>query len=202
MKTAIAIFMLSLLQVGFFAVTYCHKPTGGFAAYYFLWMLVPATLAAIAFAPRYHFSAAISNAIIAGLMFDYLFLKLGYFWPGRPKESPFLAIGYVVMGAVLAFVVAGFVHAIIAAIDRQPASSKMSQEFLAFGKGFSFSTVCGAVAFPLLLMSGNVTVGRPTEPPFLFAFIVVVCMILFGSALGLAVGLMHRPTGRGIAIAG
>ncbi|MDB2686341.1 hypothetical protein N9Y42_03955 [Mariniblastus sp.] len=202
MKTAIAILTLALLQIGFLAVTYYQDPKDDFTAYYFLWILVPSTLAAIIFAPRYHFLAAISNAILAGLMFDYLFLQLGYFWPGRPKESPVLAIGYVVIGAALAFVMAGFVHSIVTAIDLQSANSKLSQGFLGFRKGLSFSIICGAVAFPLLAMSGPAGAGVKPNPPFLFAFIIAVCIILIGSTVGIAVGLTHRPIHRDITMAG
>ena len=202
MKTAVTIFLLSLLQVGFFAVTYFHKPADNFTAYYFLWMLVPATLAAIVFAPRYHFFAAIFNAIVAALMFNYLFLQLGYFWHGRPKESPYLAIGYVVMGAALAFAMAGFVHAIIRAIEQQSASSNLSREFLAFRKGLSFSAICAVVAFPLILMSGPAGAGVEPKLPFLFAFVVAVCMILSGTIIGVLVGLRHRQVDPNVTIAG
>ncbi len=101
MKTTIATISLALLQTLFFAITYFQNPTDEFAAYYFAWVLIPATIAAVVFEPRFHFVAAITNAIVATLLFNYLFLQHGCFWPDRPKESPQLAVGYVVIGLLL-----------------------------------------------------------------------------------------------------
>jgi K+-sensing histidine kinase KdpD len=202
MKTPIAIFSLAILQLAFFAVTYYQNPTDGFAIYYFSWMLVPATVAALTFAPHYHFFAAISNAIIAALLFDYLFIQHGYFWPERPKESPVLAIGYFVFGVGLAFVMAGFVHVVIKRIDKEPSTTKSSRTMIAMRKGLAFSTICAAIAYPLFTMFGPVGTGIKPDPPFLLALFAALGMILTGTIIAMVVGLTYHPTVSDATIAG
>jgi hypothetical protein len=202
MKTAIIIFLLAILQIAFFAVTYFRNPTNGFAAYYLLWMLVPATVAALTFSPRYHFVAAISNALIAALLFDYLFIQHGYFWPERPKESPSLAIGYVAIGVGLAFVMAGFIHVIIKRIDKEHSATRYSRTMIAMRKGLAFSTICAAVAFPLFGMFGPVGTGITPDPPFLLALFAALCMISAGTIIAMVVGLTHHPKISNTTIAG
>ena len=195
MKTAIAIILLALLQAAFFALTYFHDPTTDkFTGYYFAWVLIPATVAAIAFAPRFHLVAAISNAIVATLLFDYLFLQHGYFWPDRPKESLQLAVGYVAIGAVLAFVVAGFVHATIRRLQQAATLAKWPRIFLAVRKAFVFSIICAMVAFPICTMFGPAGTGVTPNPTYVFAAIVSAVLIFFGTIISLVVGLTYYPT--------
>ena len=196
MKTTIAVFSLALLQASFFALTYIQKPTDEFAAYYIAWVLIPATTAAIVFAPRLHFVAAISNAIVATLLFDYLFLRHGYFWPDRPKESPQLAVGYVVIGAVLAFVAAGFVHATIKRIQQSATNAKLPRTIIAVRKGFAFSIICAAFAFPICTMFGPTGTGVAPNRTYAFAAIVALCLIIFGIMTSLVVGLTYDPKTR------
>jgi len=194
MKTTIAILMLALLQATSFAITYSHNPTDNFAAYYLAWVLIPALVAALVFAPRFHFIAAIFNAIIATLLFDYLLLWHGYFWPERPKESPGLAVGYVLLGVVLAFVVAGFVHASIERIKRMPVARRMPRTLAAVRQGLVFSLICAVVAFPLCTMFGPVGPGVTSRPTFMLATIVASCFLIFGTLISLIVGLTFDPT--------
>lgn len=193
MKTTIAIVSLVFLQAAFFAVTFFHNPIDNFAAYYFTWVLVPSTIAALAFSPQFHFVAAISNAIVATLLFDYLFLEHGYFWPDRPKESPSLAIGYIVIGIGLAFIVAGFIHAIIERIKRSTTTGKFNRTLFAIRKGFLFSMICAAVAFPICTMFGPVGLRVPPNPTYLFATLVATCLIVFGTITSMIVGLTFNP---------
>jgi hypothetical protein len=194
MRSTIAIIVLALMQTLFFAITYCQNPTDGFASYYFAWVLVPATVAALAFTPRFHFVGAISNAIVSSLLFDYLFLQHGYFWPERPKESMNLAIGYVVNGAGLAFIVAGFVHSIIKQIERARPDKVSARMVIAMRKGFVFSLICAAVAFPLCTMFGPVGTGVQSNPIYAFATIFAASVVLTGTLLSVAVGLSYDPT--------
>ncbi len=194
MKTTIATIALALLQASFFAITYVQNPTDGFAAYYFAWVLIPATIAAVVFAPRFHFVAAISNAIVATLLFDYLFLQHGYFWPVRPKESPQLAIGYVAIGAVLAFAVAGFVHATIKHLQHSATIAKWPRILLAVRKGLVFSAICGLAAFAICTVFGPAGKGVTPNPTYVFAAVVAIGLIFFGTTTALVVGLTYDPT--------
>ena len=190
MKTAITIFFLVLLQIAFYSVTYHHKPTFYFGAYYIIWMLTSVTFAALAFAPRFHFVAATANAIIAAVLFNYLFLHHGYFWPERPKEWRVLALGYVVFGVGFAGIVAGFVHAILARLKNEPESTRTTRILIAMQKGFVFSSVCAIVTFVMLLLLAP---PNMMEAGWLPAIVISTCVILLGAIVSATVGLACPP---------
>jgi len=190
MKTAIAIFFLVLLQIAFYSVIYQHNPTDWFAAYYITWMLTSATVAALAFAPRFHFVAAISNTIIAAVLLDYLFLHHGYFWPELPERWRVLAVGYVVLGVGFAGIVAGFVHAILTRIKKEPEATRTTRTLIAMQKGFAFSTVCAIVIFALLIVAAP---PNMMEAGWLPAITISTCVILLGTITGATVGLTCPP---------
>ena len=194
MKTTIAIVSLVLLQASFFAITYFQNPTKEFAAYYFGWVLIPSTIATIVFTPRFHFVAAISNAMVATLLFDYLLLQHGYFWPNRPKESPQLAVGYVAIGAVLAFIVAGFVHSTVGRLQQTATIPRWPRILLVVRRAFVFSIVCALAAFPICAMFGPAGTGVTPNLTYLFAAIISSGLILFGTIISLIVGLTYDPT--------
>lgn len=193
MKTTIAILSLGFLQAAFYAITLYQNPTDGMAAYYFAWVLLPATVAALAFLPRFHFVAAVSSAIVSTLLFDFLFLQYGYFWPERPKESPYLAVVYVVMGAGLAFIVAGFVHSVIKRLERERLAKKSTRLMIAARKGFVFSSIWAFVAFPFCTMAVPVGTGVISNPAYAFASVFAACLILAGTVISVVAGLLYDP---------
>ena len=190
MKTAIAIFFLALLQIACYSVTYYHKPTFYFGAYYIIWMLASATFAALVFAPRFHFVAATANAIIAAVLFNYLFLHHGYFWPEQPKEWRVLAMGYFAFGIGFAGIVAGFVHAILARLKNELDSTRTTRILIAMQKGFAFSTICAIVIFVILAMLAP---PNMVETGWLIHIMISTCVILLGTIVSAAVGLTCPP---------
>ncbi|MEM9657685.1 MAG: hypothetical protein AAF961_04915 [Planctomycetota bacterium] len=193
MRTTILITVLALLQAFFFALTYLRNPTDRFAFDYFAWVLIPATGAAIAFAPRFHFVAAIGNAVVATVLFDYLLLHHGYFWPDRAQQSPVLAFGYVVMGVMLAFIAAGFVHAIVERVKRSASAGKLQRTFLAVRGGLAFSAICAVAAVPVCIALGPDATGVKPNPIYAFASMVASCLVMFGLIVSLIVGLTFDP---------
>lgn len=196
-KLIIAIGLLLFLQAAFFATTAYLKPTTWFGAFYLTWVLIPATVAALAFMPRLHFVAAILNAVLAALMWDYLFLQHGYFWPGRPKETPSLAIGYVVIAAGLAFVVAGYVHVIVTAINAAPATSMLQRVVGATRKGIGFSALCALVAVAVLTFATPSLGGREPAPNLVYQFAILATVAFsltsIGALMAVAIALMYIP---------
>ena len=201
MKTIIAIISSVVLHAAFFAITYIQNPsTDNFFVYYLSWVVVPAAFAAIAFAPRFHFVAAISNAIVATSLFDYLLVQHGYFWPHHAEQASGLAAAYLLIGVALAFIVAGYVHSIFERTKRYASIGKMGQTKLAIQHGFLCSAIFSLVVFGFCAMPPAVGAGVTPIPRFGFAAIVASCFLAFGTLIALAVGLFvdleHVQTGK------
>ena len=180
---------LAVLQAVFFAITVFQKPSSDtFAAYYFAWVMIPAAVAAVSFAPRFHFVAAISNGLFASLLFDYLFLQHGYFWPERPIKSPRLAVTNVLVAIALAFVVAGFVHSIIDRLKQSRITEKQQQTLLAIRIGLQISIIIIVIIFLFCAMPAAVGPGVESSPRYLFAAGVASCFAAFVTLIAFAVG--------------
>ena len=193
MKNGFLVVLLTVIQIAFFLTTAYVKPTDWFAAFYFAWILIPATFAAIVFLPNWHFTAAISNAVISALLFDYLFLQHGYFWAEKPTESNGLAIGYVVIAVVLAFIVSGFVHSIINRLNHKKHTRRTDRMRTAIKQGFKFAAICACAAFPIFTMFGPVGTGITPRPTWEIAVIGFVCIVFIGTLLAAMVGVAYNP---------
>ena len=191
MKPFLLITSLLILQFTCFISTIYLKPTDWFGVFYFVWVLVPATIAAIGFAPRWHFLASVLNAIVSTALFDYLFLQHGYFWPNRPAESPGLAIGYILIGVVLAAIVAGFVHSIIVRIDHATQDKMVNPIGAAARNGLVLSTIFGVLSSPILYLL--LPAQSSHELRLTTSGIFAIGLITIGTIISILVGATYRP---------
>lgn len=150
----------------------------------FSWLVVPATVSAIACAPRWSpLPVAAANGLGIALVTNYLMLSSSYFWPDQPQTTQLkLAVGYLFLFPLVAGTCGGFVGAVLHAIE-----SDRSRRPLLVGtlKGMSFAVWCVVLSVTgLFLLLLAMPLGTMDD----FLLIFSIGFPVFGTVAGAITG--------------
>lgn len=180
---------VGLLQAAFFALFLYQKPVEASAALYFVaWVVLPASVAAVGFAPRRHFVAAIASAGIASLLFGFLFLKRGDFRPERPPNAVAITVSCLAVGLALATIVGGFVQVAVEQLRQARLKTRGERIRAALRRGLAFSIICATVAWLVCWVLAPEFAA--VERKVLLASTVSAAIIGVGAALSVATGFL------------